>query len=675
VNLILTLLTINLSLLIYTNRFHVFVFPADWWEFVLWFVLWSASFYGLGLYLTRNRTQPVATIERFQTLIVGALTFKYLVASFLYEPFRAYFIYATYMGLMGAWSAGELLWKERKSLRLQASKETLKKIIKDLKRPPTVSLILVVTSLLVLLVKPTGFQGHYIHWVRDIKFALFNVQDTLPYALKPMGPGFNQLNQPLQVLADPLSPNHLIIVERPGVIKRIPLIEKNGETTILLDLSERLGELGAERALVAAEWHPKFPESPYIYIAYSHLAGTTYTNRLSRFTVSTDNQVQSISKDSEMIYIDSVDRHNWHNGGGLKFGPDGFLYYGVGDEGNNNDFHQNSQKITHNLFSGILRLDVDNQGPSISHPIVNRPKNGVTQGYHIPNSNPFVGVDGALEEFYAIGMRNPYRFSFDPQGNLWAIDVGQDRFEEINVVQAGGNYGWAYKEGPMPNSNSYLKGQKPTPYFGSEMDPFYFYPHSGAQICIVGGLHYTSEKFSPLKGKYIFADLSGEIYALTYEDQHVVGKELIAVAQNTGQGIAGMTLINDRIFVIALGAETEQSGAILELIVADKDHQQSAVRQVSIHEKYSQMCSRCHGANGKPAQQTGGVLPRDFTSPEWQSSTDDKKIAQVITEGGAAVGMSPQMPGWKNILNPDEVKLMIEKIRSFAPSPDGGSNQ
>jgi len=229
------------------------------------------------------------------------------------------------------------------------------------------------------------------------------------------------------------------VVERTGKIKRTSLDSADVGVEVILDLSDRLGELGAERGLVSAEWHPQYPTEPYLYVAYSYFDGTTYFNRLSRFTAADQGPNAIIDPSSEQVLIDMLDRHNWHNGGGLKFGPDGFLYYGVGDEGSNNDGHQNSQKINRNLFSGVLRLDVDRKGNGISHPIQIQPADGQTAGYYVPSDNPFVGVAGALEEFFAIGMRNPYRFSFDSDGRLWSIDVGQDRYEEINIIESGGN--------------------------------------------------------------------------------------------------------------------------------------------------------------------------------------------------------------------------------------------
>ena len=257
--------------------------------------------------------------------------------------------------------------------------------------------------------------------------------------------------------------------------------------------------------------------------------------------------------------------------------------------------------------------------------------------------------------------------SFSAQGELWSIDVGQDRFEEINVVIPGGNYGWSYQEGPAPNYSSYLEGQKPENYMGTPVEPFYFYSHSGAQICIVGGFHYQGEIFPELKGKYIFADLSGEIYALTYAGNEILSKELIAVAMGSGQGVSGLSNIAGEIYATVLGLETGATGSVLKLTIPAAGEKQSSIRVVTIEEKYSQMCSRCHGPEGVPPD-LEGVQPREFANSEWQNSRTDDQLRKVILEGGPAIGLSAQMPSWESVLNEEEVLGMIKKIRSFDPA-------
>ena len=187
-----------------------------------------------------------------------------------------------------------------------------------------------------------------------------------------------------------------------------------------------------------------------------------------------------------------------HNGGAIEFGPDGMLYLGLGDGGLRNDPHDNGENLG-TLLGSILRIDVN--AASAERP------------YAIPADNPFLGVDGALPEIYAFGLRNPWRIAFDRQtGRLWCGDVGQELWEEINIIQPGRNYGWSSREGTKPFSN-----RSSHPQF-SPTDPVWEYDH-GVGKSITGGRVYRSDRLPQLQGKYLYADyVSGGIWALTYDE-------------------------------------------------------------------------------------------------------------------------------------------------------------
>jgi len=222
-------------------------------------------------------------------------------------------------------------------------------------------------------------------------------------------------------------------------------------------------------------FHPEFglpssDNSVYIYISYrwSPTRSGTFSgsptfdgcNRVSRFSVSNG----LVNLDSELVLINQYDRQQWHIGGDMFFGDDGFLYISTGDEGNCCNRTFNTQRLDGGLFSGILRIDVD-QDSSRSHPIVRQPvhleedpsSNGsnwppsYTQNYCIPNDNPFVDPSGdSLEEFYSIGFRHPWTISRDAAtGNIWVADVGQSAMEEINITKSGDNHQWGYVEGTV----------------------------------------------------------------------------------------------------------------------------------------------------------------------------------------------------------------------------------
>ena len=208
----------------------------------------------------------------------------------------------------------------------------------------------------------------------------------------------------------------------------------------------------------------------------------------------------------------------------MHFGPDGYLYISVGDEGSQFDGFHNSQRIDKNFFSAILRIDVDKKPGSLPpNPHASVPTDTGVARYAIPPDNPWVGatsfnglpVDPAAvrTEFYAVGLRNPWRFWFDPPtGELWEGDVGQDAWEEVNLIIKGGNYGWVHREGRSPGF------RLPAPAGFSSLDPLYTYPHGTGDKegnSVIGGLVYHGGNLPELQGAYVFGDnVSGHIWAL-----------------------------------------------------------------------------------------------------------------------------------------------------------------
>jgi len=211
------------------------------------------------------------------------------------------------------------------------------------------------------------------------------------------------------------SSNRLFGIEQAG---RIHAIEQDKNTTeILLDITEQVENGDWEQGLLGLAFHPDYGNNGELFVTYTIPDGGDL--RLSKFIGTT-----------EKILLEIDQPYRNHNGGHIAFGPDGYLYVGLGDGGMYNDAFDHAQNLK--TFKGsILRLDVDGED------------------YSIPSDNPFVGnTDGYKEEIFAYGFRNPWMFSFDREnGDLWVGDVGQDKWEEIDVVVAGGNYGWAYREG------------------------------------------------------------------------------------------------------------------------------------------------------------------------------------------------------------------------------------
>ncbi|MGH7946371.1 MAG: PQQ-dependent sugar dehydrogenase, partial [Opitutaceae bacterium] len=225
-----------------------------------------------------------------------------------------------------------------------------------------------------------------------------------------------------------------------------------------------------------------------------------------------------------------------HNGGQLLFGPDGYLYLSLGDEGGANDQFGNSQRIDRDFFAGVIRIDVDRRPGSLPpnpHAAVH------PDTYSIPADNPFVGAttfngvplsNAVRTEFWATGLRNPWRMSFDPAtGHLWCGDVGQGTREEINVIVRGGNYGWSYREGTVA-------GPRANPTAGvSFVPPVWDYPNPGQGQSVTGGIVYRGSRYPALVGHYLFADfVSGRIWALRPDGENPVPADNVQLLATDG---------------------------------------------------------------------------------------------------------------------------------------------
>jgi glucose/arabinose dehydrogenase len=190
------------------------------------------------------------------------------------------------------------------------------------------------------------------------------------------------------------------------------------------------------------------------------------------------------------------------------------------------------QNVTATLASGVLRIDVDRKGHGVSHPIPRRPGSGATRGYFVPDDNPFVGRADTLEEYWAVGLRNPFRISFDPEtGALWAGDVGSAEWEEVNLLLAGRNYQYPFIEGReetgRPRSGASI---------GTEAGPIFTYRHTAYDRAVVGGIVYRGTRHPGLRGQYLFADnYSGKVFSIPATGEPVDAVELLAQADQVAQ--------------------------------------------------------------------------------------------------------------------------------------------
>ncbi len=277
-----------------------------------------------------------------------------------------------------------------------------------------------------------------------------------------------------------------------------------------------------EQGLLGLAFHPDFKTNQQFFVYYSH--PSEKKSVVSRFTMSQDDPNRA-NPDSEFVVMEFDQPYQNHNGGPIEFGPDGFLYIGLGDGGDRNDPHAAGQDLS-NLLGKILRIDVD-------HPAGGKP-------YGIPDDNPFVNAEGARGEIYALGIRNPWRLAFDKEtGDLWIGDVGQELWEEVNVVTKGGNYGWSTREGSHPFGNRSAVDSVPSP-----IDPLWEYDHRIGRS-ITGGRVYRGSRLSELFGKYLYADyVTGTIWALTYD-------------RDSGKATRNEQVIPESIPVLAFGEDQD----------------------------------------------------------------------------------------------------------------------
>ncbi len=309
--------------------------------------------------------------------------------------------------------------------------------------------------------------------------------------------------------------NRLFLVLQPGrvvVFENDPGVES---AQTFLDIRERVSapeSYGSEEGLLGLAFDPGYSENGYFYVYYS--ASGPRRSVISRFSVSPGDANRG-DPASELVLLEVGQPFSNHNGGHLVFGPDGMLYAGLGDGGAAGDPHDNGQDIS-TLLGSVLRVDVssvDAQG-----------------SYAVPEDNPFAGSGGdARGEIWAYGLRNPWRFSFDREtGILWAADVGQNLYEEVNVIRPGLNYGWNVMEG------SHCFGQARCDADGLEM-PVAEYGRGGG-CSVIGGHVYRGRSMASLHGAYLYGDFcSGKIWALRYDGASVT--EHVEIA-DTGLSIS-----------------------------------------------------------------------------------------------------------------------------------------
>lgn len=303
-------------------------------------------------------------------------------------------------------------------------------------------------------------------------------------SLQPLFPGLT-FSQPVALLQTPRASPHWYVVEKGGRIWRINGEGVAAEQGVFVDISQRVEAGPSEAGLLGMAFHPDFADNGLVFLSYTR--GGPLTSVLSLFR-SNDGGL-TLDPASEEVLLEVPQPFSNHNGGQIAFGPDGYLYYGLGDGGAAGDPDGNAQN-TDTLLGAMLRLDVDGATP-----------------YAIPHDNPFA-QGGGRPEIYAYGLRNPWRWSFDRNsGELWIGDVGQNAWEEINRVSAGDNLGWNLWEG----SHCYLQGACRR---DGVVMPVAEYSHEFG-CSVTGGYVYRGKAIASLYGRYLYGDFcSGRIWEL-----------------------------------------------------------------------------------------------------------------------------------------------------------------
>jgi len=364
-------------------------------------------------------------------------------------------------------------------------------------------LILVVASSVNGQNPPYGIETR----ISNTSFLLSTAGDTL--ADMELIRVFSDLNfsQPVYLIHSGDGTNRLFVVEKAGIIKVFNNQADVTSVKVFLDVRDSVNAGPSEAGLLSVAFHPDYKSNGKFYVYYTF--GSLFS-RVSELAVSTN--PDSADRASERILFEIKQPYSNHNGGQLAFGPDGYLYIGLGDGGSANDPKNNGQN-TQTLLGAILRIDIDSTDQN--------------KAYRIPDTNPFFNrPEAGLPEIWAWGLRNPWRFSFDTvTGALWAGDVGQGKWEEVDLIVGGNNYGWRIMEGMHcfdPPSGCDTSGLT---------IPVVEYAHPDDGFSITGGFVYHGFKLPRLSGVYLYGDfVSMRIWGLKYTDGQVWENKLIATS-------------------------------------------------------------------------------------------------------------------------------------------------
>ena len=546
-------------------------------------------------------------------------------------------------------------------------------LLRNLKTLPYALAVIGFTTTPILLAYKFKSDREFADAVTEFRMSLLpDIAAGAKYKTIAAYPGLTFL-QPMKLRFDPNDPNRVFLLERAGKFYTFEVDNPIESRTLLLDLSEDVQKVYLETGAQGFAFHPDFEFGTSIGKNDIFFYYTSYTEEAqTNYLISVDLSLPTVEEryNSKFNLVELGGEANAsHNGGELQFGPDGFLYFSVGDRLS----FENHQNLERNLYGGLFRIDVDQQGGDISAPPKRQPTDSKTAGYYIPLDNPLVGEPNAVEEFFAWGLRNPFRYEFDSQGRIWAGEVGAATWEEVNIIQKGGNYQWPFAEGYLDTETP-----RPDPVPGVEVEPVFNYVHTAYDRAIIGGFVVENAKLSGLNGKYIFGDnFSGNLFAIEATGDQIEESEIIGrVDQYAQRGLTSFAMSPDgEILVTTMGGRLTPEGEILKLVVDDgtvtedertSDQAPELVASAEIgFERFNDNCSTCHGASAVVTMRELGHNMPDFTDPEYQASRTDEELYDIIKLGGGRLGVSEAMPPWEMILSDEEIDSIVLYLREL----------
>ncbi len=334
-------------------------------------------------------------------------------------------------------------------------------------------------------------------------------------------PSLPNIDLPSSLFQLPGNDNYWYVLRQIGTIARFENKADANSLVTVLDIRDRVKKGGNEAGLLGVAIHPQFATNRFVFLFYtgaSSSASSVLETRITRYRSNTDG---TFDPASELLILRISRPFNNHQGGQLAFDSKGFLYIASGDGGSGGDPQQNGQNLN-NLLGKILRIDINNTSAG--------------NNYAIPSDNPFVGRANVRPEIWAWGLRNPWRFSFDRiNGELWAGDVGQNAWEEINLITKGGNFGW----GDMEGESCYR--ERPNCSTADKIKPLHVINHDNGSCSVTGGYVYRGAMYPSAYGKYFFTDYCASTImsiarstngALTVGNHGALAANIVSFAEN-----------------------------------------------------------------------------------------------------------------------------------------------